>query len=61
MDTTRARTELGWRPRHSSIEAMRALLGGMAEGAGGPTPPLRADDLRGRVDEVLSGVGESAR
>jgi nucleoside-diphosphate-sugar epimerase len=26
MDTTRARTQLGWRPRHSAIEALRSTL-----------------------------------
>jgi nucleoside-diphosphate-sugar epimerase len=26
MDTTRARTELGWTPRHTAREALRATL-----------------------------------
>ncbi len=26
MDTTKAKTELGWRPRHSAIESLRATL-----------------------------------
>ena len=26
MDTTRARTELGWRPRHTAIEAVRSTF-----------------------------------
>jgi nucleoside-diphosphate-sugar epimerase len=26
MDTTRARTELGWRPEYSGLEALRATL-----------------------------------
>jgi len=26
MDTTKARTELGWRPKHSAIESLRATL-----------------------------------
>jgi len=26
MDTTKARTELGWKPRHSGLEALRATL-----------------------------------
>jgi nucleoside-diphosphate-sugar epimerase len=26
MDTVRARTELGWRPRYTSLEALRATL-----------------------------------
>lgn len=41
MDTTRARTELGWAPTVGADEALRQLLDGMAHGAGLPTPPLR--------------------
>ncbi|MEO7060270.1 MAG: hypothetical protein ABI083_11150, partial [Lapillicoccus sp.] len=26
MDTTKARTELGWRPRHTAIESLRATF-----------------------------------
>jgi nucleoside-diphosphate-sugar epimerase len=40
MDTTRAREELGWQPRRSSIEAIRDVLSGIAEAEGEPTPPL---------------------
>lgn len=40
MDTTRARTELGWRPSHSSMDAMGAFFQGLREGAGMDTPPL---------------------
>jgi nucleoside-diphosphate-sugar epimerase len=42
MDTTRARTELGWEPRHSAGDALLELLDGMAHGAGGATPPMDA-------------------
>jgi nucleoside-diphosphate-sugar epimerase len=42
MDTTRARTELGWVPHHSSIAALDDLLEGMREGMGMPTAPLHA-------------------
>ena len=58
MDTTRARTELGWKPRWSSSEALLDLLGGMRDGAGLETPPLEpggAGPLRAR--EFASGVG----
>ena len=58
MDTTRARTELGWRPQRSSSEALLDLLEGMREGAGLDTPPLEpggAGPLR--VREFASGVG----
>jgi UDP-glucose 4-epimerase len=42
MDTTRAREILGWEPRHSSIEAIRDVLSGIAGAAGEPTPPLES-------------------
>ncbi|MHA7284048.1 NAD-dependent epimerase/dehydratase family protein [Arthrobacter sp. TMS2-4] len=34
MDTTRARTELGWEPRHSSRDALVEVLTGLRRGAG---------------------------
>lgn len=40
MDTTRAREELGWEPRHSSLDAIRDVLAGIADADGEPTPPL---------------------
>jgi nucleoside-diphosphate-sugar epimerase len=58
MDTTRARTELGWKPERSSTEALLDLLDGMREGAGLDTPPLEpggAGPLRAR--EFATGVG----
>jgi UDP-glucose 4-epimerase len=58
MDTARARSELGWAPRHSSGDALLELLAGMRRGAGTDTPPLdpsAGGPLRSR--EVLSGVG----
>lgn len=41
MDTTRARTELGWLPKYDSLTAMTDLLEGMAAGAGTASPALR--------------------
>jgi nucleoside-diphosphate-sugar epimerase len=58
MDTTRARTELGWQPKHTSSEALLDLLDGIRDGAGLDTPPLEpggAGPLRSR--EFASGVG----
>lgn len=57
MDSGRARRELGWEPRRTSVEALRELLAGMAEGAGADTPPLsprtggpaRLRELAGRI------------
>jgi nucleoside-diphosphate-sugar epimerase len=58
MDTARARRELGWEPRHSSVDALQELLAGIRRREGTDTPPL-ARDSGGplRVREVLSGVG----
>ena len=59
MDTTRARTELGWTARYSSLDAVRELLEGLREGAGMPTPPLDAKaGGRLREREFRTGVGE---
>jgi len=60
MDTTRARTELGWRPRHDSRAAIRAFLAGLREGAGGETAPLAPSTPLGRTREILTGVGQQA-
>lgn len=59
MRTDRAREELGWRPGHSSTDALRSLLLGMSNHEGEDTPPL-APDSGGplRIRELLSGVGE---
>jgi len=43
LDTTRARTELGWHPAHTSGQALLELLEGFADRAYGPTPPLARD------------------
>ncbi len=43
LDTTRAISELGWRPLRSAHEALAELFGGISDGAGAPTPPLHAD------------------
>jgi UDP-glucose 4-epimerase len=40
LDSTRARTELGWEPRHGADEAVLELLEGFQEGARAETPPL---------------------
>ncbi|MPV36980.1 NAD-dependent epimerase/dehydratase family protein [Georgenia subflava] len=41
MDTTRARTELGWAPVHDAEETLRELMEGMAAGAGHASGPMR--------------------
>jgi UDP-glucose 4-epimerase len=37
--------ELGWRPRHTSVDALRELLAGIRERAGMATPPLHRPAL----------------
>lgn len=59
LDTTRIRSELGWQPRVSSVDALREVISGMREGAGGGTPPLTPDSPSGRLDEMATGVGET--
>jgi nucleoside-diphosphate-sugar epimerase len=59
MDTTRAREQLGWEPKASSLEALDDLLKGMRNAEGGPTPPLEptaGGPMRAR--ELATGVGQ---
>jgi UDP-glucose 4-epimerase len=60
MDTQRAKAALEWAPRHSSLEALQELFVGMAEGAGGSTPPLEPDSPERRLGEIASGIGTRA-
>lgn len=58
LDTTRARSELGWEARRSSVEALHDLLRGLREGEGIETPPLDPEaGGRLRVRELFTGVG----
>ncbi|KOG41762.1 SDR family oxidoreductase [Streptomyces resistomycificus] len=41
MDCTRARTELGWHPAHTTPEVLEEFLLGLRQGAGADTEPLR--------------------
>jgi nucleoside-diphosphate-sugar epimerase len=59
MDSSRARDELGWSPRHTSMEALQAFLDGLRDKEGLPTPPLApATGGPGRIRELLTGVGK---
>lgn len=60
MDTARARSELGWVPRHTAREAIEELLSGLREGAGMATAPLAPRLVGGRAREILTGVGTRA-
>jgi UDP-glucose 4-epimerase len=57
MDCRRAGAVLGWRPKHSSVEALRELIDGIRERAGIDTPPLmpRAGGPL-RIRELLTGA-----
>jgi UDP-glucose 4-epimerase len=57
MSSERARTELDWEPRHSGVEALDELLEGLREGHGAKTPPLEADGVGARLDDLKTGVG----
>jgi nucleoside-diphosphate-sugar epimerase len=57
MDTTRARTELGWSPNRSAIDAIQELLTGLRQRAGAETAPLEPSSVRGRLHELRTGVG----
>lgn len=58
MDTSRARRELGWQPRRTSVEALIELLDGLRDGADFPTPPLSsATTAPLRKRELRTGVG----
>jgi len=59
MDSSRAREELAWEPRTTSLEALEELLRGLRESRGFDTPPLdpRAGG-RGRVGEFATGIGQ---
>ena len=58
MDVSRARTQLGWAPRHEALDALRELLDGLRTGADAPTPPLRSSAGGPlRVRELLTGIG----
>jgi len=58
LDTSRARSELGWEPRYGAGEALLELLEGMRERAGAPTPPLDpANGGPARAKELVTGIG----
>ncbi|MCF6522673.1 NAD-dependent epimerase/dehydratase family protein [Streptomyces sp. JJ36] len=56
MDTSRAREELHWYPRHSSTDALREFVRGLREHAGMATPPLRTRLPGGRLEETAKRV-----
>lgn len=58
MSTERARTQLGWTPRHTAEETLLDVLEGLRTGAGIDTPPLSPKTSGPfRIRELLTGVG----
>ncbi|HEY8809165.1 MAG TPA: DUF892 family protein [Solirubrobacterales bacterium] len=57
MSSDRARAELGWEARRSGVEALEELLEGLREGHGAKTPPLEADSVGARLEDLKTGVG----
>ncbi|HTT27072.1 MAG TPA: NAD-dependent epimerase/dehydratase family protein [Solirubrobacteraceae bacterium] len=58
MDSTRARTELGWQPQRSGTDALAELIEAMREGNDYATPPLAGvTSGPARVRELLTGLG----
>ena len=61
LDSTRARVELGWAPRHDGAATLRELIDGIRDNAGAPTPPLDPSEsgpLRAREIATLAGERE---
>ncbi|MGI8535623.1 MAG: NAD-dependent epimerase/dehydratase family protein [Mycobacteriales bacterium] len=62
LDTTRARTELGWSPVHDAAQALLETLGGIGSGKGGDSPVLRPRATgSGRVLEIVRALVPGAR
>ncbi|HEX9995256.1 MAG TPA: NAD-dependent epimerase/dehydratase family protein [Acidimicrobiales bacterium] len=59
LDTTRARTELGWMPAHTADEAVDDLVAGLRGGDTAETPPLAAETSGpARSHELATGIGQ---
>jgi UDP-glucose 4-epimerase len=55
LNASRARRELGWKPRYDAEAALLDLTHGIAEGAGLDTPPLTPETSR--LEEIATRVG----
>jgi nucleoside-diphosphate-sugar epimerase len=61
MDTARARTELGWDPARTSLDAISEFLDGLRHRGGMDTPPLHPSaGGRLREKELATGIGQRA-
>ena len=59
LDTTRAETELGWKPSRDALGALREMTSGIADEAGIDTPPLTPH--KSRLEELGTRVGGTER
>jgi len=53
LDSTRARTELGWSPTKDSAAVIREVVEGMRDAAAGPTEALRPRTVAGTVKDAI--------
>jgi nucleoside-diphosphate-sugar epimerase len=61
MDSGRARTELGWQPRHSATDTLLELIEAIGAGVDYETPPLaRQTSGPARIRELVTAVGKRA-
>jgi UDP-glucose 4-epimerase len=60
MSSDRARRELAWSPRRSSLDAVVEVLEGISSRSGERTPRLRTR-VGGHVSERVSGIGSGRR
>jgi nucleoside-diphosphate-sugar epimerase len=54
LDTSRARTVLGWRPRHSAREAVADVVAGLTRQEGTASPALRPRTVREDVVRAVT-------
>jgi len=58
LDSSRARSELGWEPRYTATDAVAELIEAMRRGSDDETPPLaRRTTGPARIRELLTGIG----
>jgi nucleoside-diphosphate-sugar epimerase len=53
LDSTRARTELGWSPTKDAVAVIREVVEGMRDAASGPTEALRRRTVAGTVGDAI--------
>lgn len=55
LDTTRARAELGWEPRHDALAALDEVLAGVRSAAATASPVLRPRSVLGQIGDLVTG------